>query len=110
MPDAGLMFVIVGVANTVNGFPLLSTPLACTITFPVVAPEGTVAWMLVALQLLTFAVVPLKSTALVPWVDPKLVPVTVTAVPTAPDVTDRLVIFGAETTVKLLPALSTPLA
>jgi hypothetical protein len=27
--------------GTVNGTPLLSTPLACTMTFPVVAPAGT---------------------------------------------------------------------
>ena len=42
--------------------PLLFTPLANTTTFPVVAAEGTVTPMLVALQLVTLAPVPLKLT------------------------------------------------
>ena len=63
--------------------------------------------MLVALQLVTVAVVPLKFTVPLPWLDPKLVPVIVTAAPTAPVVIDRLVMLGAETTVKPLPLLAT---
>jgi len=43
-----------------------------------------------------------------PCTDPKFVPVIVTAVPTGPDVTDSFVIFGAGTTVKLIPLLATP--
>lgn len=66
--------------------------------------------MLVELQLDAVAVVPLNLTVLLPWVAPKFVPVIVTEVPTGPDVTERLVMLGAATTVKLLPALSTPLA
>src|SRR6266849_4028349 len=100
--------VMLGVATTVKLELLLATPLAFTTTFPVVAPLGTVTPMLVALQLLTVAVVPLKVTELLPWLAPKLVPVMVTAAPTAPVVTERLVILGA--TVKLDPLLSTPLA
>jgi hypothetical protein len=94
----------------VNAFPLLFTPLANTTTFPVVAPDGTVTPMLVALQLVTLAAVPLKLTVPDPCVDPKFVPVIVTAAPTAPVVIDRLVMLGAETTVKFTPLLFTPLA
>jgi len=38
---------------------------------PVVAPVGTVVKMLVALQLVTAAVVPLNLIVLLPWVAPK---------------------------------------
>src|SRR5437879_1584116 len=95
---------------TVKLTPLLFTPLANTTTFPVVAPEGTVVAILVALQLVTVAAVPLNFTVPLPCVAPKFVPVIVTAAPTAPVVTDRLVMLGAGTTVKLDPLLFTPLA
>jgi hypothetical protein len=88
--------------------PLLDTPLAFTITFPVVAPLGTVTPMLVALQLVGVAPVPLKLT--VPCVAPKFVPVIVSGVPVGPEVTDKLVILGAGTTVNPIPLLVTPLA
>jgi hypothetical protein len=110
MPEVGDRLVMLGVGRTVKLFPLLSTPLARTTTFPVVAPEGTGALMLVALQLVGVAEVPLNLTVLLPWVAPKFVPVIVTDTPTAPDVGARLVILGAATTVKLFPLLSTPLA
>jgi hypothetical protein len=77
-------------------------------TLPVVAPLGTGATMLVALQLLGVAVVPLKLTVLVPWVEPKLLPLIVTDVPTAPEVGARLLILGAGTTVNDTPLLATP--
>src|SRR5215469_15167258 len=79
---------------TVKITALLATPPTVTTTFPVVAPAGTEVTMLVALQPVTVAAVPLNVTVLVPWEDPKFVPVIVTAVPTAPDVVDRLVIAG----------------
>src|SRR5438105_9083721 len=79
--------------STVLFTPLLATPPTVTTTLPVVAPPGTDATMLVALQLVVLAVVPLKATA---PVVPKLVPVMVTAVPTGPEVGFRLVIVGAE--------------
>ena len=56
---------------TVKPTPLLATPETVTTTFPVVAPLGTVVAIVVAPQLVTGAVVPLKLTVLVPWVDPK---------------------------------------
>jgi hypothetical protein len=100
--------VILGAATTVKLEPLLFTPLANTTTFPVVAPVGTVTFIVVAFQLVTVAPVPLKLTVPDTCVEPKLVPVIVTAAPTAPVVMDRLVILGAETTVKVLPLLATP--
>ena len=60
-----------------------------------VAPFGTGATMLVPLQLVGVAAVPLNVTVLVPCVAPKFVPAIVTEVPTAPEVGDRLVIDGA---------------
>ena len=76
---------------TVKLTPLLATPPTVTTTFPVVAPAGTDVAMLVDVQAVVVAVVPLKVT--VPE-DPKFVPVIVTPVPTAPEVGLRLVIEG----------------
>src|SRR5438105_13355016 len=93
---------------TVKFTPLLATPPTVTTTLPVVAPPGTDATMLVALQLVVVAVVPLKVTA---PVVPKLVPVMVTAVPTGPEVGFRLVIAGAvpapPLSTRLPPSLAT---
>ena len=66
--------VIVGGATTVNATPLLEAVPTVTTTFPEVAPGGTVAMRLVALQLVTVAVVPLNFNVLVPCVEPKLAP------------------------------------
>src|SRR5437016_13675836 len=89
--------------------PLLETPLTLTTTFPVVAPAGTGTAMFVALQLVGVVAVPLNVTVLEPCVDPKFVPVIVTGVPTAPDVTDKFVILGVRRTAKSTPFPSTPL-
>jgi hypothetical protein len=63
--------------------------------------------MLVALQLVAVAAVPLKVTMLVPCVAPKFVPLMVTAVLTAPELGVRFVILGAgRVTVKLTPLLA----
>jgi hypothetical protein len=61
-------------------------------TLPVVAPLGTGTTILVALQLVGVAAIPLNVT--VPIVDPKFVPMIVTGVPTGPDVGFRLVMLG----------------
>src|SRR5947207_11452590 len=96
-----------GAEPTVKLTPLLATPPTVTTTFPVVAPLGTDATMLVPLQLVVLAAVPLKVTVSV--VVPKLVPVMVTAVPTGPVVGFRLVMAGAdEVTVKFTPLLAIP--
>jgi hypothetical protein len=90
--------------------PLLGTPETVTTTFPVCAPTGTGVTIDVALQLVGFAVVPLKVTVLVPCGEPKFVPVMVIKVPTVPDVGDRVVMVGVGRTVKFRPLLFTPLA
>ena len=63
-PEVGERLFIFGL--TVNVTPLLACPLTVTTTAPVVAPEGTGALMLVALQLVGVAAVPLNVTVLVP--------------------------------------------
>jgi hypothetical protein len=60
--------------------------------------------MLVALQVVGVASVPLKVTVLVPAVAPKLAPAIVTAVPTTPESGARLVMPGP--TVKFTPVLA----
>jgi hypothetical protein len=109
-PEVGFRLVILGAGTvTVKLTPLLATPPTVTTTFPVVAPAGTVTTMLVALQLVAVAAVPLNLTVLVPCVAPKLVPAIVTLAPTTPDVGFRLVRLGVRTvTVKLTPLLATP--
>ncbi len=101
---------MLGAGTTVKLNPLLSTPLACTTTLPVVAPDGTVTAMLDALQVVTVAVVPLNVAVPLPCEEPKFDPVMVTAAPTAPVVIVKLEMLGARTTVKPEPLLSTPLA
>ncbi len=107
-PDVGDKLVIFGTGSTVKLTPLLSTPLANTTTFPVVAAGGTGTTMLVSLQLAGVPALPLTSTVLLPCVAPKLVPVMVTEVATGPEVGDRLAMVGGGTTVKLTAALATP--
>jgi hypothetical protein len=59
------------------------------------APVGTIAVMLVVVQFVASALVPLSEIVLLPCEDPKFVPVRVTAMPTGPEVGDMLVIVGA---------------
>src|SRR6266480_2862330 len=106
-PEIGDKLVILRVSMTVKLMPLLETPLSFTTTFPVVAPLGTCTTMLVALQLAGGASVSLNVTVLVPWLDPKFVPVIVTAAPTAPVVGDSPLMPGR--TVKEMPLLEMPL-
>src|SRR6266699_3761661 len=86
--------VMLGAGTTVKFTPLLATPLAFTTTLPVVAPLGTVTAILDEPHVVTEAVVPLNLTVLVPCVEPNVVPVIVTAVPTGPEGTDKFVIVG----------------
>jgi len=94
-PIIGLRLVITG-PTTVNGLPLLPTPLTETTTgpAPVGVPAGTVVPMLVLLQLLGVAVVPLNVTVLLPCVAPKLDPEIVTWVPMAPEFGESSVMLG----------------
>jgi hypothetical protein len=81
---------------TVKLTPLLATPPTVTTTFPVVAPAGTCATMLPALQLVAVAVTPLNFTVLVPCVAPKFAPLIVTDAPTKPDAGFRLVMLAGD--------------
>jgi len=65
-PEAGLKLVMLGGTRTVKETPLLARPLTVTTTLPVVAPFGTATTMLVALQLVGVAAVPLRVTVLDP--------------------------------------------
>jgi hypothetical protein len=90
---------------TVKSSPLLATPPTVTTTLPLVAPAGTGATMLVALQLVGVAAVPLNVTVLVPCVPPMFVPAIVTGVPTGPEVGLKLVMVTG-VTVKFTPLLA----
>ena len=102
---------MVGKPSTVKLAPLLAIPLTVTITFPVVAPVGTVATIKVALQ---FADRRRRRSVechrLVPCVEPKFDPVIVTDAPTAPLSGNKLVMLGVGITVKPTPLLLTPFA
>lgn len=107
-PDVGDRLLMLGGTKTVKGTLLLASPPTVTVTFPNVAPLGTGTTMLVALQLVGVAAVPLKVTVLVPCVEPKFVPVIVTEVPMGPEVGDKLVMLGGTITVKAAPLLARP--
>ena len=67
--DPSLCFVTVPdkvPPTTVKELPLLGAPLTVTTTLPVIAPVGTVVPMLVVLQVVGVAAVPLNVTVLVP--------------------------------------------
>ena len=80
--------------------------MTVTVMFPAVAPLGTKVTILVSLQVEGAATVPLKLTVLAPWDAPKLVPVIVTDVPTAPEVGESPVMAGI--TPKGIPVLVWP--
>jgi hypothetical protein len=74
---------------------LTTTPLLFTTTGPVVAPFGMIAVTLVFVQLVNVvAATPLKVTVLFQRLVPKLIPVIVTGVPTAPDAGEMPEIVG----------------
>jgi hypothetical protein len=102
-PAAGEALVRLG--GTVNGSPLLPWPPTVTTMLPVVAPAGTGTTILVALQVVGAAVVPLNVTVLVPCVVPKFAPLIVTGVPAAPDAGERFVRLGGGVTVNVTPLL-----
>jgi hypothetical protein len=88
-PDGGDKLEMLG-TGTVNVTGLLGAPPAVTTTGPLPAPAGTGTTILVPLQLVGVAGIPLKVTVLEPCVVPKFDPVIVTEVPGYPDVGDRL--------------------
>ena len=105
-PLLGLKLVIVGAATTVKLVALVAVPPAVvTVTGPLLAPAGTVAVIIVAELTVKVAALPLNATAVAPL---KLVPVTVTDIPTPPLAGLNVVIVGAATTVKLLELVAVP--
>src|SRR5260370_4516766 len=107
-PEVGLKLVMLGAGTvTVKLTPLLATPPTVTTTFPVVAPAGTGTTMLVALQLVGVAVIPLNVAVLVPCVAPTFAPLIVTEVPANPEVGLKLVMLGAGAAILTLTATPT---
>ena len=64
--ETGERFVIIGGIVTAKGAPLLDKFPTVITTLPVVAPDGTVATMLVSVQLLAVATTPLNVRRLDP--------------------------------------------
>jgi hypothetical protein len=93
-PDLGLKALMLGAAVTVKETPLLDAPLIVTTTFPVVAPLGTVAVMLLELKAVMVAETSLKVTVALDSLDPKLLPAMTTAELTAPLLGVRLLMVG----------------
>ena len=94
-PLEGVIPEITGVGNTENCEALIpATPLTVTDIGPDVAPEGTLTVMLVEVEAVTVAGVPLNVTVLLAGVELKLVPVIVIVVPTAPLPGLKLVMVG----------------
>jgi len=105
-PDVGEKLAIAGGLTTVNELPLVAVPPGVvTLSGPVVAPAGTVAWMEVSELNVKVAPTPLKATALAPV---NFVPLIVTVVPTGPLVGAKLAIAGGLTTVNELPLVAVP--
>jgi hypothetical protein len=98
----GARLEIVGGTVTVKPAPLLAWPPTVTTTLPDVAPTGTGTAMLVALQVVGVAVVPLNVTVLAPWVAPKLAPAIVTGTPIAADAGSTFVMLGGTVNVEPL--------
>ena len=92
-PLVGVKLVIVGGLPIVNALTLVAVPPGVvTLSGPVVAPAGTVTWIVVAEVTVKLALTPLNVTAVAPV---KFVPLSVTLVPTGPLVGAKLVIVGA---------------
>ena len=105
-PVLGNSCIIEGGGTTLKVTLLESTPLACTIKSPVVAPVGTPTTIEVSLQLEGDDDVPLKVTPLSPCcVALKFVPAMVMVPPMAAELGETLVMLGVGNTMKLTPLL-----
>src|SRR2546426_6635381 len=81
-PLVGVKLVIVGAGTTVKLVVLVAVPPGVvTLSGPVVAPAGTVAWIAVSELTVKLALTPLKVTAVAPV---KFVPLSVALLPTGP--------------------------
>lgn len=94
-----------GTVISVNGTPLLGPPAVVTTMFPVAVPAGTVQTMVVLLQELAVASIPLNVTVEEPWVAPNPVPLIVMVVPTIATFGETELIAGmaGPVTVKFTP-------
>ncbi len=101
-PLPGLKLVIVGVGTIKFAELVPVIPLTITDIGPEVAPKGTEVVMLVVVDAVTTAVVPLKSTVFNDGVLLKLLPVIVTLTPNPPVLGLNPVIEGVPKTVKLV--------
>lgn len=110
-PLKGLKSVIVGIGITVKSDALVTViPFKVKEILPVVAPDGTVVIILVAVEPVTIDGVPLNIITLFAGVALKFVPVIVTVALTAPLVGVKAVIVGVGRTVKFdEPVIVTPL-
>src|SRR5205807_1025064 len=105
-PLVGVKLAIVGGLTTVNELALVAVPPGVvTLSGPVVAPAGTVAWIAVAEVTVKVALTPLNVTEVAPL---KFVPLIVTLVPTGPLVGEKLAIVGPLTSVNELVVLAVP--
>jgi len=105
-PLAGVKLAIVGGLTTLNAPVLVVVPPGVvTLSGPVVAPAGTVAWIAVSEVTVKLALTPLNATVVAPV---KLVPLIVTLVPTDPLVGAKLAIVGPLPTVKALLLVAVP--
>jgi hypothetical protein len=99
-------FAAVKIAVTAKLPALVAVPPGVvTLTGPVVAPAGTIAWIAVSEATVKVAPTPLNATAVAPV---KLVPLIVTLVPTGPLVGAKLVIVGGGTTLNALLLVAVP--
>src|SRR5439155_2250367 len=105
-PLVGVKLAIVGGLTTVNELALVALPPAvATLSGPVVAPAGTVAWIAVAEVTVKVALTPLNVTEVAPL---NFVPLIVTLVPAGPLVGVKLAIVGGLTTVNELALVAVP--
>ena len=109
-PLFGLKLVMVGVGTIKFAELVPVIPLTVTDIGPEVAPNGTDVVILVVVDAVTTAAVPLNSTSFRDGVALKLVPVIVTVTPNPPLLGLNPVIDGVPNTVKLLELVTvTPL-
>ena len=105
MPSV-LVFVTVSRTITVKLLALVAVPPGVvTLIGPGVAPDGTVAWIVVGELTVYVALTPLNVTDVAPV---KLVPLIWTLVPTGPLAGLKFVIVGGLSTVKLLELIAVP--
>src|SRR5207237_8480505 len=105
-PLVGVKLAIVGGLTTVNELALVAVPSGVvTLSGPVLAPAGTVAWIAVSEVTVKVALTPLKATDVAPL---KLVPLMVTVVPTGPLPGEKLAIVGGFSTANELALVAVP--